>query len=533
MSRIVVIDDDRSVREAFRMVFKDAHDIATFGDGASALDDLREQPANLVFLDILLGKENGIDVLQQIQLLRDPPAVVMVTATRTVKTAVEAMKRGAFEYVTKPWDLEDLQRVARRAIEHRQQQRDLAALRRQVEESKLRFTRELERQVAERTRALETANAQLVATRDQLIRSEKLASLGELVAGVAHELNNKLSPILAYAQLLGEFDFPGRIPKYIRTMERSAEGASAVVKALLSFARQSEPTRREIQLNDLLEDTLLLVQYHLKSGAILVDQQLGDGMPAIMADDKQLGQVFLNIMNNACQAMGERGGTLTIRSWADDTHVHFEFRDTGPGISEQHVAKVFDPFFTTKPQGKGTGLGLSVSYGIVKAHGGDIQVETVVGQGTRFHITLPCTLADDRPSVPVGTPKPRRAQPGGRVLVVDDDVDCRTALEDILSPQHEVVLAADAQQGRAYLEKDPGFDAVLVDCRMPGESGMDLYEWLRTHAAQVAERCVFVTGDYAKPDIQDFLNRVGRPWIPKPLEVETVRNAVAQRVAGA
>ncbi len=530
MSRILVIDDDRSVREALRMVFKDGHDLELSATGEEGLQSLRDRPADLVFLDILLGAENGIDVLRQIRMLPECPAVVMVTATRTVKTAVEAIKLGAFEYVTKPWDLDELKLVARRAIDHAQQQRDLAELRHQVEENKARFTRELEREVAARTRELEESNQQLMETQGQLVRTEKLASLGELIAGVAHELNNKLSPILAYAQLLGELEFEGPVPKYVATMERSAEGASAVVKALLSFARQSEPDAREIDLNQVLEDTLLLISYQLKSGAIHLEQELEPHLPTVVADDKQINQVFLNILNNACQAMEERGGLLHIKSWADAEAVHFAFRDTGPGISDDHLGKVFDPFFTTKPMGKGTGLGLSVSYGIIKAHGGDVQVESRVGSGTSFHITLPRGPHAPTAAVPAAAPA-SAAETAGRVLVIDDDPDCRATLQDILSDFHLVAVAADVEQGRARLDEDPPYDAILLDCRMPGESGIAFYEWMRARNDRHSDRCVFITGDYAKPDIQAFFSSTGCPWIPKPFEVEQVRKVVAAHVA--
>lgn len=530
MSRIVVIDDDRSVREALRMVFKDGHDLRLCATGAEGLQTLRERPADLVFLDILLGAENGIDVLRQMRVLSDPPAVVMVTATRTVKTAVEAIKLGAFEYVTKPWDLDELKLVAQRAIEYQRQQQDLAELRRQVEQNKTRFTRELEEQVAARTQELEAMNRQLLETQDQLVRTEKLASLGELIAGVAHELNNKLSPILAYAQLLGEFEFEGPIPKYIQTMERSAEGASAVVQALLSFSRQSEPEGREVNLNEVLADTLILVAYQFKSGAVLLEQQLQPDLPTVVADDKQIGQVFLNILNNACQAMEGQGGLIQIKSWADDTSVCFTFRDSGPGISEGHLARIFDPFFTTKPVGKGTGLGLSVSYGIIKSHGGDVQVESRLGEGTCFHISLPRKSTTVVERAPAAAPEPQAVIQTGRVLVIDDDPDCRATLRDILSAHHQVEVVADAAEGRARLNSDPPYDAILLDCRMPGESGIALYEWLREHQQPTSERCVFITGDYSKPDIQAFFNTTGCPWIPKPFEVERVREIVAAHV---
>jgi two-component system, NtrC family, sensor kinase len=246
----------------------------------------------------------------------------------------------------------------------------------------------LEVRVEERTRELREAQ-------EQLVQTEKLASMGKLSASVAHEINNPLAGVLTYAKLLtrklrkGPPDAEGVevILRNLALIERETERCSTIVKNLLDFARQREPALRDTDLNAVLGEVLALINHRLEMAAITLERELGE-LPILRADHDQLRQVFFNITMNACDAMGQ-GGTLTVRSrlLPSGTEVEVEVADTGPGIPAEHLGKIFDPFFTTKE--KGTGLGLSVVYGILQRHGGAIEVRCPPEGGTLFVTRLP------------------------------------------------------------------------------------------------------------------------------------------------
>jgi signal transduction histidine kinase len=261
------------------------------------------------------------------------------------------------------------------------------------------YNRTLELKIADRTRELEEAQTQLV-------QSEKMSAIGQLAAGVAHELNNPMGGILGYAQFalekltkvspenLTEGDLRSQT-KYLRDIEQQARRCRAIVKNLLRFSRSSNITKWEdFDLNATLDDTISLIQHQLDLGNIEINRQFADDLPKLHGNASQLQQVFTNLMLNAQHAMPD-GGLLTITTRFSPKLGEFSgcveviVQDTGIGIEEEHLGKIFEPFYTTKETGKGTGLGLSISYGIVKEHGGDITVSSEPGEGTRFSVIIP------------------------------------------------------------------------------------------------------------------------------------------------
>jgi two-component system NtrC family sensor kinase len=243
--------------------------------------------------------------------------------------------------------------------------------------------RNLEAKVEERTSEVRQIQAQLV-------RSEKLASLGELVAGIAHEINNPLTGIMVFASLLS--NDPKLNPDLrsdLETITRQAERCARIVKGLLEFSRESTPHKQPASLNDIMDATFALIGNQASFHDITVSKDYGMDIPEVMVDPNLIEQVFVNILLNASHAMPD-GGELRINSGVspETTHVYMKINDTGCGIPEEHLKKIFDPFFTTK-ETKGTGLGLSVSYGIIESHGGKIEVESTVGVGTTFTVKLP------------------------------------------------------------------------------------------------------------------------------------------------
>jgi two-component system NtrC family sensor kinase len=237
---------------------------------------------------------------------------------------------------------------------------------------------------------------------EQLRQSEKLAALGELVAGVAHEVNNPLTGISAFAQLLLEDDLSEEQRESVSLMKREADRAVSVIRDLLAFARKTGPRSVVVDMNDLLEQTLRLRAYGMRSTGVTLETQLDPALTRVRGDDRQLQQVLLNLIVNAEHAMASTSiRQLTVITRNEGSRVVIEIRDTGTGMTPEVQKRIFEPFFTTKPEGTGTGLGLSVSYGILQSHAGTLSVQSAVGVGSTFRISLPASpVPDAAPSAP-------------------------------------------------------------------------------------------------------------------------------------
>ena len=231
---------------------------------------------------------------------------------------------------------------------------------------------------------------------EQLMLTGKLASIGELASGVAHELNNPLTSVIGFSQLLMERDLPDDVKEDLGLVHSEALRASGIIKNLLTFARKHPPVRQLCQIHNVIEDVLKLRAYEQTVNNIEVNRQFAPDLPEITVDYSQMQQVFLNIITNAEYFMtGTRGrGTLTVGTQRLDNTVRVSFADDGPGIAPENLSQVFNPFYTTKPVGKGTGLGLSISHGIVAEHGGSIYVTSQPGEGATFVVELPLTVTE-------------------------------------------------------------------------------------------------------------------------------------------
>ncbi len=366
-------------------------------------------------------------------------------------------------------------------------------------------------------------------TQEQLLQSEKMAAVGQLISGVAHELNNPLTAILGYSQLLADDgDVNERGAEYADRLYRQAQRTHRIVQNLLSFARQRPPERRPVALEQVLEDTIVLREYDLRLNNVTVHRETQPGLPEILGDPYQLQQVFLNVLNNAVDAIleCERRGDIWVRTRNGDGQVHVEFLDSGPGVSDP--TRVFDPFYTTKPVGKGTGLGLSICYGLVKEHGGEITVKNHPPNGACFSISLPAMPADARRESDA-TPQ-AAAAPCGTILLVDDE-------ESVLDLEREVVrrqcrrihAVRSGQEAITFLEKNET-DVIVTDLKMPGEiSGEDLYNWVARHRPALAGRLVFTMSDADDERVRALLKRTGCPHLQKPFRLQDFL-AVLQQV---
>ena len=363
---------------------------------------------------------------------------------------------------------------------------------------------------------------------DQLIQSEKMSAMGQLIAGVAHDLNNPLASVVGFSDFLAEAgEIPAALVEPLQVIRQEAERAATIVRNLLSFARKQEGERQTQSIRPLLESTLALLRNQLMALKVEATLEIEPGIPAIAVNANQIKQVFVNLIVNAAQAIAatKRPGVghiwITARRWLDGASV--SIADDGPGIAEELAQRVFEPFFTTKPEGQGTGLGLSISHGIVKEHGGRITLDSALHQGATFTVELPGSGA-----VRTGDGQAAPSVVGDqlRVLVVDDEPHILHYMRVTLEAWgHSVEVASDGGDAVERARAQP-FDVIVCDLRMPRLGGREMYEKLAEEHPRIAERVIFATGDTVRGDTLHFLESLGRPFLHKPFTLAELRTVL-------
>jgi len=372
----------------------------------------------------------------------------------------------------------------------------------------------------------------------QLVQSEKLAAVGQLVSGVAHELNNPLTSIAGLSEFLLEQKELGKKDRgHLQVIQEQAERAGRIVRNLLTFARKGAAERVPVDLNDVIRRTLALTSYDLKLKDIAVERELSGALPDVFGDRHGLQQVVLNLVTNAAHAVAdnprERPREITVSTWFDG-QVHLRVADTGPGIPDDIAQSVFTPFFTTKEPGKGTGLGLSITYSIVESHGGQITLEPRGPRGgAAFRVDLPPAPADAvRPALtPVhGTPAVNAGSTVKRtILLVDADPAVQRTIKALFARDgHDVEVAGDPQHALDLAERG-GFDLVITDARAmaPGKRGTLLAEELVTRMPALRDRIIVATGD-VRPTTEETLARLGVRYVRKPFNLRDLRVEAAR-----
>ena len=372
----------------------------------------------------------------------------------------------------------------------------------------------------------------------QLVQSEKLAAVGQLVSGVAHELNNPLTSIAGLSEFLLEQKELGKKDRgHLQVIQEQAERAGRIVRNLLTFARKGSAERVPVDLNDVIRRTLSLTAYDLKLKDISVERELSGALPEVFGDRHGLQQVVLNLVTNAAQAVAEnpreRPREITVSTWFDG-QVHLRVADTGPGIPDEVVQSVFTPFFTTKEPGKGTGLGLSITYSIVESHGGQIVLEPRGPRGgAAFRVDLPPAPADAaRPTLTPahGTPLPTASPQVKRtILLVDADPAVQRTIKALFARDgHDVEVAGDPQHAIDLAQRG-GFDLVITDARAmaPGKRGTLLAEELVSRMPALRDRIIVATGD-VRPATEETLARLGVRYVRKPFNLRDLRVEAAR-----
>lgn len=404
--RLLIVDDEEDLREIFSCYLGDSYLCDTASSADEALARMARESYALVISDVMMPGRNGVELLREIMTRHPGTAVVMVSGVDRPQRVLDAVRLGAYDYLIKPCDLSALSMTVERALERR---------------ALLRAARHYKLDLERRNEELRRSKAELERLQAQIIQSEKMASLGQLAAGVAHELNNPAGFLYGNIELLAEsarglerllalYDaapLPDEAAAEVRALKdetdyenvladlgsiisdcrEGAERIRDVVQNLRTFSRLDEAEFKKVDIHESIESTLRLLARYYSADKISLVRDYGD-LPPVDCYAGQLNQVWLNLLVNAAYAV-RRGGEVRIETRREGDAVVVAVSDTGDGIAPEHLPRIFDPFFTTKPVGEGTGLGLSVTYGIVERHHGRIAVASRPGHGTTFTVTLP------------------------------------------------------------------------------------------------------------------------------------------------
>ncbi|PYN59954.1 MAG: hypothetical protein DMD92_08000 [Candidatus Rokuibacteriota bacterium] len=511
--RILIVDDEpANVRLLERLLQGAGYtQLEKTTDSRQVLALYQTFHPDLVLLDLLMPHLDGVAVLGQLRSVIPSGAyvpVLVLTADATLDAKQRALAAGANDFLTKPFEQFEVVLRIRNLLDTRRLYLELD-----------RQNRSLEETVRERT--------------ERLLQSEKVATMGSLLAGVAHELNNPLAVVTGHAQLLRGTVSDPVVLRRAEKIDEAARRCVRIVRNFLALARRRAPERGEVQLNQVVREAVELLAYELKTGNVSVSLALAEDLPVLWADGHQLHQVLVNIVANAHQAMRHSGSPrrLTITTGRDPAgpQVSLAIADTGPGIPAEIRAKIFEPFFTTKPPGEGTGLGLSLCRGIVEEHGGTIGVESEPGQGTTFLIRLPVLPRPAGVAAPDAAEAPAPAGPK-TILVVDDESEIAAILVEALERDgYQTETAENGADALRRLERR-GFDLVMSDTKMPVMDGIELYREMERRFPALQRRIIFVTGDVLDAEKQRFLESTGVPVLTKPFDLTEVRRVVRRRL---
>jgi signal transduction histidine kinase len=498
---LLVVEDDADIREALDgLLSMEGFRVKGCSNGREALDWLHVAgKPDLILLDLMMPIMDGWQF--RVAQKDDPELATIPVLALSADATAKAAAIDADAYLKKPVDYETLIDTIDRllvASEHRELQSRLA-------------------------------------------QTDRLTSLGTLAAGVAHEINNPLAYVLLNLGFVAE-----ELPKLLgdaqsdRTrevgvaLEHARDGAERIrdiVRSLKTFSRPENETLAPLDVTQVLSATLAMVANEIRHRAHLV-KDLAQ-VPEVVANEARLGQVFLNLLMNALQALPEeRGDANEIRVVTRPTgdRVVVEVHDNGVGISPQVRGRIFEPFFTTKPVGIGTGLGLAICHGIVTSLGGTLTVDSEVGRGSVFRVELPAAgrTIGEKAAARAGIERLPPAEPLSRkrILVVDDEPVVCFSLERLLSSEGDVVAVTSAKEGLAHIERGERFDVILCDLMMPEMDAPAMHEALVKAAPGQAERMVFVTGGAFTMRARDFLDRVPNPRLSKPFDVDALLQLV-------
>ncbi|MCX6013828.1 MAG: ATP-binding protein [Chloroflexi bacterium] len=371
--------------------------------------------------------------------------------------------------------------------------------------------------------------------KQELAIASRLASIGEGAAGIAHDLNNPLTSVIGFSQMLMKMDLPDNLREPVEVINDSASRAAGIVEKLLTFARKRKPQKDFVDINIVAQSVVNLCMNEMRINNIKVETGYDLNLPHTMVNVGQIQQVFLNIMLNAQQAITNlhKKGKIFIQTRSTPDSIQILFSDDGPGIPQEDLNKIFNPFFSTKEEDSGTGLGLSISDRIIKDHGGQIHVESAVGQGTTFIIDLPLISEDcseqAKPKQIITKIKPMN---GARILVVDDEKNICNVLTRLLISEGYLVDGVNDAVSALSKIKDTIYNLILFDIKMPDMDGITFFEQLIQKDPSFSSKAICITGDVISARNKTFLENTTIPFVTKPFGIEEVTNTIALVLGG-
>lgn len=494
-ARVLIVDDNSDiVRVMQRILAAEGYDISTAADGDAALKLARERAPDLILLDVMIPKIDGMQVCRELK--KGPPTngtmIILVTGRGSLEHLVQGFQAGADDYIPKPFHIPELLARTRSALRIKRLTDDLAE-----------------------------RNRQLMKSQKDLVQKEKMATIGLLASGIAHEFNNIMAGICGYAQLAR------KDAKYRETLVDVAmtqtERAFELTRSLSACNRANIDEARS-NVKAVAQGALCLVAKEVQNSGVQVTAEV-DASLAVKMSPGQLQEVILNLVINALQATGNENGRIVVRAMPSDraAMVRIEVSDNGIGIPEENLGRIFDPFFTTKgPLGggsqPGTGLGLTVCYNLIQSHGGEIEVESRVGKGTTFRIDLPrCSSTPSAPRLGSASAKPG-CLPGRplRILMVDDEEVSRDYLRAHLE-DHEVVCCPKVREALDAYRSKP-FDFVILDICLPGSiNGFQAFD--RFQEFEPPPKVIFASGRFPDAIYRDYI-RKAHGHLLKPFKLE-------------
>ena len=606
--RILILDDEEGMCNSLRtLLVHVGYDVVTATDIESGIKLLSDEFFDIVVLDIVFPDGNGLEAMDYCREFCPKTKVIAITGYASLDSATEALRRGVYDYVTKPFDFDLLHHAIEGALNHQRMEDEILYARQSyqslidnlsdgylvLDQGRITYVnprmarlfrcapstligrrlldlvdpsdRELLKSCLDAISHGKTSstlkelklkdfkgnhlsvemkfstsrdydgNTIIVAIckditdRDvlwnQLIKAEKLALIGEMAAGIAHELNNKLTPILGYTEMMVEHATDEAFKRRLNVVHSSAIGAKSIVESLLLFSRQEKPRKSLCDVNEMVRNVVELVSSSFRGSDVRLEMDLAEEIPPVTADSHQIEQVLANIMKNAYEVL-PKGGRIDIETLTTDGDVIVSVKDNGPGIPSSIRPHIFDPFFTTKERGKGTGLGLSVCRGIIQEHNGDIAVCSKENEFTTFSFSLPAGKPQQPPGKHVkNTPSEEDLFGQHRILIVEDEPDIAKLLQEVLSENFETDLVSNGEEAVQQLDMT-SFDLIVSDVKMPRLDGIDLYHHLAEKAPEYCQRIIYTTGMTSDRRILDFLKKTGVPYLQKPFNVQDILDFV-------
>lgn len=523
--RVLLVDDSPLVRDFVGGLIDDwGFSVETFATAQAALDALAQRRFDVIVADLNMPEMSGLELLTTLRMRSVDTPVIMLSSVSRTSDVLRAIHRGAFDYIGKDEAIEPLRVAIVRAIEHMRLVGENSRLVKELAQ----LNADLEDRVRDRTAALEQANAQLRAeraelestltrlgeTQDQLVQMEKMASIGLLTAGVAHEINNPLAFIVPNFERIESWVASMRaepcgqrgpsldeLGALVTECRRGLDRIARLVKQLRIFSHPGRQDLHAIDVDELVRSVVAMVEREVAGHAAITVYSSHDCIAR--GNDDQLRQVLLNLLLNSAQSFpAERtDGRIEVFVERREGLVSIRVIDNGCGIAPENVRRVFDPFFTTKAVGHGTGLGLAISRDLVKKMDGNVTLASHLGRGTSATVTLHLwreDVADQQQVEPPRTPTPELLSPAmGRrlsIIIVEDETALLQPLRRMLGEQHDVLTFSDSTDGmRCLIERDPP-DIIICDINMPEVDGIELFKQVTRVRPFLAERFVFLTG---------------------------------------